>query len=185
VKRIVLFAMCTLTIVVLLFGYHTSTSSRAIRGQTSFSSGAQAGTSATSPDSTAAAATVVPSTAAAGTSTSPTAGATTTAGSTSVATTNASATTTDASRSITGHVLDTRWGPVQVQASVVNGRIISVAVVQYPNGNQRDQAINARALPILMQETITAQSADIDMVSGATVTSEGYLRSLQSILDQM
>lgn len=175
--------MCTLTIVVLLFGYHTSTSSRAVRGQTSFISGAQAGLPAISPPAATAAATVVPSTA--GTSTSPTPGAATAAGSASVATTNASTTTKAASRRITGHVLDTRWGPVQVQATVVNGRIISVAVVQYPNGNPRDQAINARALPILVQETLTAQSADIDMVSGATVTSEGYLRSLQSILDQM
>lgn len=58
-----------------------------------------------------------------------------------------------------------------------------VTVVQYSNGNERDQQINAKALPILVQETITAQSADIDMVSGATVTSDGYLGSLQSALD--
>jgi uncharacterized protein with FMN-binding domain len=59
-----------------------------------------------------------------------------------------------------------------------------VAVVQYPNGNPRDAEINSQALPILIQETTSAQSADIDMVSGATVTSTGYLQSLQSALDQ-
>ena len=72
-----------------------------------------------------------------------------------------------------------------MQLMVRDGKIISVAVVQYPDGNERDQQINARALPILVHETITAQSANIDMVSGATVTSDGYLGSLQSALDQM
>jgi uncharacterized protein with FMN-binding domain len=65
-----------------------------------------------------------------------------------------------------------------------NGKITDVAVIQYPNGNGRDQEINATALPILVQETISAQSAQIDMVSGATITSGGYLTSLQSALDQ-
>jgi uncharacterized protein with FMN-binding domain len=57
-------------------------------------------------------------------------------------------------------------------------------VLQYPNGNHRDQEINDYALPILIDETTKAQSAQIDMVSGATVTSDGYIRSLQSALDQ-
>ena len=59
-----------------------------------------------------------------------------------------------------------------------------MTVVQYPNGNGRDEEINSYALPILVQETIDSQSASIDMVSGATVTSDGYLQSLQSALDQ-
>jgi uncharacterized protein with FMN-binding domain len=67
---------------------------------------------------------------------------------------------------------------------VGGGRITDVTVVDYPNGNGRDQQINARALPILVQETLDAQSANIDMVSGATVTSEGYVGSLQSAIDQ-
>ncbi|MBV9923302.1 MAG: FMN-binding protein, partial [Pseudonocardia sp.] len=50
--------------------------------------------------------------------------------------------------------------------------------------NGRDQEINAEALPVLVRETMSAQNADIDMVSGATVTSDGYVRSLQSALDQ-
>jgi uncharacterized protein with FMN-binding domain len=53
----------------------------------------------------------------------------------------------------------------------------------YPSGNGRDREINAYALPVLRQETLAAQSATIDAVSGATVTSEGYRESLQSALD--
>ena len=71
-----------------------------------------------------------------------------------------------------------------VQLTVQNVKITAVSVVQYPNGNGRDQEINSYALPILVQETITAQSAKVDMVSGATVTSDGYLTSLQSAIDQ-
>jgi uncharacterized protein with FMN-binding domain len=59
-----------------------------------------------------------------------------------------------------------------------------VAVLQYPNGNSRDGEINSYALPILIRETVNAQSANIDMVSGATITSGGYVQSLQSALDE-
>jgi uncharacterized protein with FMN-binding domain len=62
--------------------------------------------------------------------------------------------------------------------------ITQVDVVQYPSGNSKDSEINGYALPILIQETLDAQSAKIDMVSGATVTSNGYAQSLQSALDQ-
>jgi uncharacterized protein with FMN-binding domain len=71
-----------------------------------------------------------------------------------------------------------------VQLTVKAGKITQVSVVQYPNGNGRDQEINSYALPILTQETTEAQSASIDMVSGATVTSNGYIQSLQSAIDQ-
>jgi uncharacterized protein with FMN-binding domain len=71
-----------------------------------------------------------------------------------------------------------------VRITVAGGTVTDVTVVDYPRGNGRDQQINARALPILVQETLDAQSATIDMVSGATVTSEGYIGSLQSALDQ-
>ena len=56
--------------------------------------------------------------------------------------------------------------------------------MQYPNGNGRDQEINAYALPVLAQEALAAQSADIDHVCGATVTSDGYVQSLQSAIDK-
>ena len=62
--------------------------------------------------------------------------------------------------------------------------ITNVTVLQSPSGNGRDIEINDNALPILVKETLAAQSASIDMVSGATVTSDGYLTSLQSALDQ-
>ena len=78
----------------------------------------------------------------------------------------------------------TEWGPVQVQLTVESGSITKVSVLQYPSGNGRDAEINGYALPILTQETMDAQSGSIDMVSGATVTSVGYLQSLQSALDQ-
>jgi uncharacterized protein with FMN-binding domain len=71
-----------------------------------------------------------------------------------------------------------------VEITVADGTITDVQVIDYPSGNGKDQQINARALPELVQETLDAQSADIDMVSGATVTSDGYVESLQSALDQ-
>lgn len=82
-----------------------------------------------------------------------------------------------------GSVAQTRWGPVQVSITVSSGKITDVAVPTYPSGNGRDVEINAQALPILRQETLQKQSADIDAVSGATVTSDGYKESLQSALD--
>jgi uncharacterized protein with FMN-binding domain len=85
---------------------------------------------------------------------------------------------------VTGPAVDTRWGPVQVAVTLGGGKITAVTVPRYPDGNRKDEQINARALPILVQETLDAQSADIDSVSGATVTSEGYAESLQAALDQ-
>jgi uncharacterized protein with FMN-binding domain len=85
---------------------------------------------------------------------------------------------------VTGAVVQTRWGPVQVSITMADRKITAVDVPQYPDGNHKDEEINADALPTLKQETLAAQSADIDMVSGATVTSDGYVQSLQSALDQ-
>lgn len=82
-----------------------------------------------------------------------------------------------------GSMAQTRWGPVQVTITVNGGRIVGVSVPTYPDGNGRDREINAYALPALTKATLAAQSADIDSVSGATVTSEGYKESLQSALD--
>lgn len=86
-------------------------------------------------------------------------------------------------KTYSGSVAQTRWGPVQVTITVSGGKITDVAVPTYPNGNHRDQEINTYALPVLTQETLSAQSADIDTVSGATVTSDGYKESLQAALD--
>jgi uncharacterized protein with FMN-binding domain len=89
------------------------------------------------------------------------------------------------SKTVTGTSVDTRWGPVQVKITVVNGKITSAQAVDYPQNNSRDQEINSVAIPQLQQETISAGSAQIDMVSGATYTSQGYISSLQSALDQL
>ncbi|SCG47244.1 FMN-binding protein [Micromonospora humi] len=91
--------------------------------------------------------------------------------------------TTGGGGTATGSVAQTRWGPVQVKITVSAGKITDVAAVQVPDGNRRDQEINDYAVPILRQEALAAQSAEIDSVSGATVTSDGYRESLQSAID--
>ena len=102
----------------------------------------------------------------------------------STATAPSTGTAATAGTTFTGAVAQTRWGPVQVTIAVADGKVTDVTVPQYPTGNGKDREINADALPELTQETLSAQSADIDMVSGATVTSQGYVTSLQSALDQ-
>lgn len=97
---------------------------------------------------------------------------------------DASASTGLTDGTYTGSAAQTRFGPVQVQVTVAGGEITDVQVPEYPSSNPRDRQINERALPVLVSETISAQSADIQMVSGATYTSDGYLQSLQSALDQ-
>jgi uncharacterized protein with FMN-binding domain len=84
----------------------------------------------------------------------------------------------------TGQSTDTRWGPVQVRITVSGGRITAADAIDYPMNNGRDQEINQYAIPQLQSETLQAQSAQIDMVSGATYTSQGYTTSLQSAIDQ-
>ena len=83
----------------------------------------------------------------------------------------------------TGDAVQTRWGVVQVRITVQNGKIIKSEAVQYPNDNGHDQEINSYALPVLAQEAVAAQNASIDAVGGATVTSGGYIQSLQSAVD--
>ena len=159
-KRIVLWFLGTLSAVVMLFAYHTSTSS----------------TLAATP----------PPALVAGSSTASTAKAAATASS---ATTSGSGAggrgSSHVTKTVTGSVVNTMWGPVQVQVHVAGGRIATVRILQYPSGNPRDVQIAQYALPILVQETVQAQSAHIDMVSGATYTSTGYIQSLQSALDQV
>src|SRR3954451_19235694 len=107
------------------------------------------------------------------------------AGSSDSSASTSSGTSGAGSKTVTGDAVDTRWGPVQVRVSLANGKISSVTAVEYPDGNGRDQEINSNALPVLAQEAVSANSADIDMVSGATYTSQGYISSLQSALDQV
>ena len=132
-RKIVTAIMGTISGLVLLFSYHTSTNS--------------------------------------GAATTTTGGADTGSGSSST------------SGTYTGDAVETRWGTVQVQITVENGQITSADAIQYPNENGKDQQINAYAIPQLNAEVVEAQSASIDTISGATVTSDGYLESLQSAID--
>jgi len=150
--------LSTLTVVVLLFGYKTSTGGGSLSAESSAVSSA---------------------------STAPISGSSSTSsGSSGSSSSGSSSSAATASSTVTGDVAQTRWGPVQVEVSVASGKVTEVQVVEYPSDNPRDAEINSYALPILIKETISAQSANIDMVSGATVTSGGYIQSLQSALDQ-
>jgi len=84
----------------------------------------------------------------------------------------------------TGAVSETQWGPVQVRITVLGGKITAAEAVQHPRASARDAEINGRALPLLNEGAVQAQSAAVDTVSGATVTSDGYLASLQSAIDR-
>jgi uncharacterized protein with FMN-binding domain len=149
--RIATWFLSTVTVVVLMFGYHTSTSGvQSTATPPAITSGTDSGSGSDS--------------------------------SSTPSTQHASG--SSGTSTVSGSVAQTMWGPVQVELSVKSDRVTGVRVVQYPNGNPRDGEINSYALPILIQETLDAQSARIDMVSGATVTSVGYQQSLQSALDQ-
>jgi uncharacterized protein with FMN-binding domain len=158
VRRIVLAVMTTVTVLVLLFGYHTSLSSK--RDGASSVAAPIGGTGGSSSGG------VAPS-----------------AGSSAGSSGSPPSAGSAAAKTVTGDSADTAWGPVQVRITVSGRKITAVDVVDYPQNNRRDEEINAVALPILVRETLSAQSAAIDMVSGATVTSDGYIRSLQSALD--
>jgi uncharacterized protein with FMN-binding domain len=88
------------------------------------------------------------------------------------------------SASYTGSEVTTRYGIVQVKIALTGKKITNVSFVQLTAFDGRSQRINAGAAPILLQETLSAQSAQIDSVSGASYTSEGYDQSLQSALDE-
>lgn len=157
-RRIVTLLLSTVTVLVLLFSYHTSTNQAATAGATDDGGTPQGTTSSgTTPNSS--------------------------AGTGSGTTTGSSGSGTGGDGTYTGDVVRTRWGAVQVQVTVKNGTITAAEAVEYPSQNPRDQQINAYAIPKLNAEVVAAQSATIDAVSGATVTSDGYIESLQSALD--
>lgn len=125
--------------------------------------------------STTAPATTAPSTSAASTSAASTAAPSTSAATSSAATT----------RTLTGTTASNRYGDVQVQVTVQGSKIVDVQFVQLTAYDRHSEEINNYAGPILLQETLQAQSAQIDGVSGATYTTDSYLESLQSALDQL
>jgi uncharacterized protein with FMN-binding domain len=123
------------------------------------------------------------------TASAPTSSATTTVGSAATsaptATTGSAATSspTTASTTVTGSLVSTRYGDVEVQVTIASGKITQVVAVTLPSGGRSGQ-ISSSAAPRLASEALSAQSATIDVVSGATYTSEAYAQSLQAALDQ-
>ena len=86
--------------------------------------------------------------------------------------------------SYTGSAADAYYGTVQVRATIQGGRLSNVEFLQYPNDRGTSIYINGIAMPQLTQEAITAQSAQVDGVSGATATSQAFIQSLASALAQ-
>jgi uncharacterized protein with FMN-binding domain len=87
-------------------------------------------------------------------------------------------------RNVTGSSISTRYGNVQVRVTFAGTQITDVVPLRLPDSNGVDQQIDQQVVPILIQETLAAQSANIQAISGATYTSDGYVRSLQSALDK-
>ncbi len=85
---------------------------------------------------------------------------------------------------LTGQTIQTKFGPMQVQITLVSHKIVKVTVLQQTDLGSLSSQIDQRAIPQLDQETLAAQSASIDAVSGASYTSAGYIQSLQSALDK-
>ena len=92
------------------------------------------------------------------------------------------AATVGASGTFMGDSVNTQFGPVQVQVTLSNGKITNVSVPVYPNSSGRDQQINSQAIPWLIEETMKAQSSNIQGVGGASYTSQGFYDSLVSAL---
>ncbi len=91
----------------------------------------------------------------------------------------------DSGDTVTGDSVTTRWGPVQVAATVSGSQVCEVYAVDWPTGDGRSQMISAYAIPRLDSSATASEGTQIDYVSGATYTSDGYARSLQSILDSL
>ncbi len=91
-------------------------------------------------------------------------------------------TTVKKSGTFLGSAYMTRYGAVQVSVTVKNGKITKVNVPVYPTGTFRDQQINSQAIPMLEQEVIVAQSSNINNISGASFTAQGFYISLVSAL---
>lgn len=83
----------------------------------------------------------------------------------------------------TGPEVDAFFGLVKVSVVIQNGKLTDVKFLEYPNDRRTSREINAQAMPWLTQEAIQAQSANVDIISGATLTSEAFATSLQAALD--
>ena len=175
-RRITLWLLSTISTLVLLFSYSTSTSASASVAA-SVVAEADTGSSTDSSSST-------DSGSSTDSSSSTGSGSTTGSGTSTDSSTESGSQSSSAVQTVLGDAIMTRYGNVQVQITVANGAITASEVTQVPWSNGKDQQINGRAVPVLNAEVVDAQSAGIDMVSGATYTSEAYIRSLQSAIDQ-
>ena len=84
----------------------------------------------------------------------------------------------------TGDVADAYYGTVQVKVTIKQGKIVDVQFLDYPHDRRRSADINSQAMPWLQQEAIQAQSAQVDLIGGATLTSEAFVESLQVALQK-
>lgn len=183
-KRILLAGFGTLAALVALLFYPTSTghsgstaaetvsAARVVSGDAATTTAAPT-TTGQGPDP----ATGDPAGAATPSSTSPGSSAPTTSTASSSVAASPSPVTVDGAEAMT------RYGVVQVEVVITDGKITAVTALQYPQQDRKDIQINTAALPRLQAQVLSAQSANIDGVSGATFTTDGYVTSLQSALD--
>jgi uncharacterized protein with FMN-binding domain len=192
-RRITLWLLSTVSALVLLFSYHTSTSSAvstSIVAQsgtetgTASGDGPTAGGSGETGSGTTGSGETGSGTTGSGTTGSGTTGSGSSGSTGSPGSSADSGSSSSVAKTYTGDAVSTRFGDVQVQITVKKGKVTKSSVTQVPWSNGRDQEINSYAVPILNSEAVDAQSASIDMVSGATYTSQGYIGSLQSAIDQ-
>lgn len=163
-KRLILSVTGTIAGLIALLSFKSQ--AHPITGTAALPSAALGGQSSSSPAPSSSAATAVPSS-----GTAPTAGATT-------------APTGVTTRTYLGSSVTTRYGVVQVKITVRDAKITDVSFAQLTAFDGRSQQINSDAAPRLLQETLSAQSAKVDTISGASYTSDGYRQSLQSALDK-
>jgi uncharacterized protein with FMN-binding domain len=179
-RRIVIAIGTTLTGLVLLFSWPTSLNRApsATVGGTAAKSAAAAGAAPAAPAAPAATLSDESETGDGAAASAPAAGAA------AAGSAGTPAQTSTGSKTYDGAAASTQYGAVQVRISVTGGKVSAAQAIAAPGRDPRSQSITAGAVPILNQEAVSAQSASIDMVSGATFTSGGYLQSLQSALDQ-
>ncbi|BCW12404.1 hypothetical protein NtRootA4_34660 [Arthrobacter sp. NtRootA4] len=111
------------------------------------------------------------------------AGGTTTGTSGSSSATSSGTKTTTTAATYDGTAVQTRFGTVQVRVTIQSGKITEVTALQLTDAERKSAQISSRAAPVLRSEVLQAQSADVQTVGGATVTSDAYLTSLQAALD--
>lgn len=146
--------------------------------ETSSAVAASAGTTGTGTGTTGAA-----GTGSAGTGASGAAGSASSSGAAASSGASGSSGAAAASATYKGAVVQTRFGAVQVQITVSAGKVTDVTALQLTDDDRKSVQISNRAAPLLRSEVLEAQSADVQTIGGATVTSDAYLSSLQAALD--